>query len=130
MANAKLVEEVKRLNPDASIEEILDKVRFITLQQILTDIHKIKFDTPIHIIEELCDRSLTLEDVITVLEWMSDFIPEMSDDIRNMIDSRSVSVVYNFCQTELSYLRNPPTCCMKFQCMRSKGRKAQQPSKT
>lgn len=126
MEGAELVAEVKRQNPDATIEEVLDKVRFMTLQRIFNEIKGIKFDTTVHVIEELCDYSLTLEDTLVVLEWFGEFCTELRDETRHLIDSRSVAIIYKFCQTELNTPQ--PTCCMKLRCTSSTRRKTRQPS--
>lgn len=126
MEGAKLVAEVKRQNPDATIEEVLEKSRCIMLQRIFNEIKNFKFETPVHIIEELCDYSLTLEDTIVVLEWFGEFYPEIRDEVRRLVDSQSVHVIYKFCQIELNNLQ--PTCCMKLRCTSNTKRRNRQPS--
>ena len=128
MEGPELVKAVSKLHPEASIEEVLEKVRRITLERIFFEIREAQFDTPIHIVEELCDRSLTLEDTVTILEWMADFQPEIGDDIRRLTESRSIETVYKFCQTELSSNLVQPTCCWRRPCTKSKGKRGRQPS--
>jgi hypothetical protein len=123
-----LVEEVRRSNPGASIEEILDKSRHLMLQQIYMEIKDYHFETAVHVVEELCDRSLTLEDVVTVLEWFGEFNSEIRDDVRRLIDSRSVSTVYKFFQSEINDSNFRPTCWMRLLCTSSTKRKTRSPS--
>ena len=120
-----LVEEIKKRSPDASIEEILDEARHLSLKRIFNEIKDDHFETAIHIIEELCDRSLTLEDTVTVLEWMAAFNSEIRDDIRRLIDSRSVVIFYKFCQPEI---KDKPTCWPKLRCTSNTKRKTRSPS--
>jgi hypothetical protein len=128
MEGAALVAEVKRQNPDASIEEVLDKVRCVMLERIFNEIKDDPFETVVHIVEELHDHSLTLEDVIMVLELFAYARPEFRNEIRGLIDSQSVAVVYKFCQTEFTKNNSSPTCCcMKLLCTSSTKRKSRPP---
>jgi hypothetical protein len=129
LAGSALVAAVRRMDPGASIESILDKVRWVTLQRIFIEIRAIHFDTVIPVIEDLCDRSLTLEDIETVLEWLAEFDSGHQQDIRTMIDSRSIEIFYKFCQAELtgSGSSNRPICCWIRQCTSNKKRRNLQP---
>jgi hypothetical protein len=123
-----LVEEIKKRSPDASIEDILDEARHLSLKRIFNEIKDVHFETAMHIIEELCDRSLTLEDTITVLEWMAAFKSEIRDDIRHLVDSRSVVIFYKFCQSEINDNSFQPTCWTKLLCTSNTKRKTRTPS--
>ena len=112
--------------PDASIEEILDKARLIGLERIFIEIKDLTFETPVHIIEELCDRSLTCEDAITVLKLMADYKNEFRFEINQLIDSHSMEAMYNFFQLEISNL--PPSCCMRLRRTSNIRRRNQPPS--
>jgi hypothetical protein len=129
MEGAELVKVIRQQNPDATIEEILDKARLASLEQIFIEIRELHFKTPVHIVEELCDRSLTLEDTQTVMKWMAEFNNEIREDILRLIDSQSLEILYKFCQSELeSSFNKTMSCCMRFRCTSSKGRRNQPPS--
>ena len=126
MQGPELVNALKLQYPDATIEEILDKARFIGLQRIFSEIKDLTFETPVHIIEELCDRSLTCEDAITVLKLMANYKTEIRFEINQLIDSHSVETMYRFFQLEFSNL--PPSCCMRLRRTNNTRRRNQQPS--
>lgn len=121
-----LMNALKLQYPDASIEEILDKARLVGLERIFMEIRDLTFETPVHIVEELCDRSLTCEDAITVLKLMADYKNEFSFEIHQLIDSHSMETMYRFFQTEISNL--PPSCCMRLRRTSNIRRRNQQPS--
>jgi hypothetical protein len=121
-----LMKALKVKYPNASIEEVLDKARLIGLERIFMEIRNMTFETPVHIIEELCDRSLTCEDAITVLKLMADHKDEFRFEINQLIDSHSVDTMYRFFQMEISNL--PPTCCMRLRRTSNTRRRNQQPS--
>ena len=121
-----LMKALKLQYPDASIEEVLDKARLIGLERIFMEIRDLTFETPVHIIEELCDRSLTCEDAITVLKLMADYKNEFSFEINQLIDSHSVETLYKFFQLEISNLH--PSCCMRLRRTSNTRRRNQQPS--
>ena len=121
-----LMRTLKLQYPDASIEDILDKARLIGLERIFFEIRDLTFETPVHIIEELCDRSLTCEDAITVLKLMADYNNEFRFEINQLIDSHSIETMYKFFQLEISNL--PPTCCMRLRRTSNTRRRNQQPS--
>ena len=126
MQGAELMKALKLQYPDASIEEVLDKARFIGLERIFSEIKDLTFETPVHIIEELCDRSLTCEDAITVLKLMADYKTEIRFEINQLIDSHSVEAMYKFFQLEINNL--PPSCCMRLRRTSNTRRRNRQPS--
>ena len=124
-----LMNALKLQYPDASIEEILDRARLVGLERIFMEIKDLTFETPVHIIEELCDRSLTCEDAITVLKLMADYKNEFRFEINQLIDSHSMETMYRFFQMEFSTLSNfRPTCCMRLRRTNNTRRRNQQPS--
>lgn len=126
MEGPELMKALKLQYPDASIEEVLDKARLIGLERIFIEIKDLTFETPVHIIEELCDRSLTCEDAITVLKLMADYNTEFSFEINSLIVSHSVDAMYKFFQLEISNLR--PSCCMRLRRTSNIRRRTQPPS--
>lgn len=119
-----LVQELQREDPDASIETILDKARHLALVQIFLEICDEKFITPFHIIENLYERSLTLEDVTTLMGWMGD----INNEIRILVDSGSTAVMYKFCQSKSNDNSRRPGCWSRLRCTSNTKRKTQQPS--
>jgi hypothetical protein len=94
-----LVKAVKALLPEAGIDEILDSTRFINLKRIFNKISKMKFSTPIHIVEELYIQGLTLEDAEMVLDWMASddkLSNELKIDISSLLMAGSVRMIYKF----------------------------------
>jgi hypothetical protein len=126
MQGPELMKALKLQYPDASIEEVLDKARLIGLERIFFEIRDMTFETPVHIIEELCDRSLTCEDAITVLKFMAGYKDEFQNEIERLIESHSVEAIYNFFQLEISNL--PQSCCMRLRRTSNTRRRNQQPS--
>jgi hypothetical protein len=128
MEGPELMKALKLQYPDASIEEILDKARLIGLERIFIEIKDLTFETPVHIIEELCDRSLTCEDAVTVLKLMADYKNEFRFEINQLIDSHSMEAMYNFFQLEINSSNLPPSCCMRLRRTSNIRRRNQQPS--
>lgn len=130
MDGPELMQALKVKYPDASIEDILDKARYIGLERIFFEIRDVNFVTPVHIIEELCDRAMTCEDTITVMKLMAGYKKEFSDEINKMIDSHGVDAMYEFFQLEIISSNFHPSCCMRFRCTNRKKRIQQPPSGT
>jgi hypothetical protein len=128
LSGPELMKALKLQYPDASIEEVLDKARLIGLERIFFEIRDLTFETPIHIIEELCDRSLTCEDAITVLKLMADHNDEFQNEIHQLIDSHSVEAMYKFFQLEFNSSNLPPSCCMRLRRTSNTRRRNQPPS--
>ena len=128
MQGPELMKALKLQYPDASIEEVLDKARLIGLERIFFEIRDLTFETPVHIIEELCDRSLTCEDAITVLKLMADYKNEFSFEINKLIDSHSVEAMYKFFQLEVNSSNLPQSCCMRLRRTSNTRRRNQPPS--
>lgn len=86
-----LVRRIQSEEPNLSIEEVLEKTRYVTLQGILKDVKARGYETPLHLVEYLCRRDLTLEDVQTVLGWVA----ESDIVIRRFIGSNVVTYMYD-----------------------------------
>jgi len=97
-----LVRRIQNEEPHLSIEEVLEKTRYVTLQNVLKDVKTRGYETPIHLVEYLCRRDLTLEDVQTVLGWVA----ETDIDIRRFIGSNVVAYMYDVMSKDSS-----PPCC-------------------
>lgn len=94
-----LVKYIQKINPGASIEEVLEKTRTVTLERILFQIKKVDYETPMDLLEDLCDFQLTIEDARTIMEWCG-------GDAKKLSDSRSFNMIYDY----MSNNRKTPCC--------------------
>lgn len=91
-----LVNSIRKLDSTLSIADVLEKTRYVHLKRVLEDLSRTgPFHTGYHVVQDLCRRGLTLEDVQTVLDWYG----ESSQDVRALIDSGSVPAVYKYMMT-------------------------------
>ena len=84
-----LVKHIQASNPGASIEEILDQTRTISLKRIFVHIQKIEYGSPMHLLDDLCHMDLSLEDVRTLMEWYGGKAKLLSE-------SRSFETIHEF----------------------------------
>jgi hypothetical protein len=101
LSGSDLVKYIQKENPGVSIEDVLEKTRIVTLQRILVKIQKIEYETPMDLLEDLCDFQLTLEDSRTVMEWYG-------GDAKLLSESRSFNTIYKFMSNKTS------SCCHWF----------------
>ena len=99
-----LVKHIQSLNPGASIEEVLDQTRTISLKRILVQIQNIKYATPMDLLEDLCDFELTIEDAKTIMGWVG-------GDAKLLSESRSFQTIYEYMASKGD--RTPRNC---FRC--------------
>ena len=97
-----LVKHIQSLNPRASIEEVLDQTRTISLERILVQIQKIKYATPMDLLEDLCDFQLTIEDAKTIMGWVG-------GDAKLLSESRSFQTIYEYMSTK----SKKAPCCFR-----------------
>ena len=95
-----LVRHIQSLNPGASIEEVLEQARTVSLKRILVQIQKIPYKTAMDLLEDLCDFQLTIEDVKTIMEWYG-------GDAKLLSESRSFQTIYEY----MSRADQTPRCC-------------------
>ena len=100
LTGSDLVKHVQSSNPGASIEEVLDQTRTITLKRILVQIQKIPYKTAMDLLEDLCHMDLSLEDVRTLMEWYGGKAKLLSE-------SRSFDTIYEF----MSSKSKKTPCC-------------------
>lgn len=94
-----LVKYIQKINQGASIEEVLEKTRIVTLERILFQIKKVAYETSMDLLEDLCDFQLTIEDVRTVMDWCG-------GDAKKLSESRSFHTIYNYMSR-----KNKALCC-------------------
>ena len=99
-----LVNSIRKLDSTLSIGDVLEKTRYVHLKRVLEDLHAEKFHTGYHVVEYLCKRGLTLEDVQAVLTWYR----EDSQEVRALVDSGSVPAVYKYMTFRRSMTRQTP----------------------
>ena len=102
LTGSDLVKHVQSSNPGASIEEVLDQTRTITLKRIFVHIQKIKYATPMDLLEDLCDFELTIEDAKTIMGWVG-------GDAKLLSESRSFQTIYEYMASK----HKTPSC---FRC--------------
>ena len=95
-----LVKHIQSSNPGASIEEVLDQTRTISLERIFIQIQKIEYGSPMHLLDDLCHMDLSLEDVLTLMEWYGGKAKLLSE-------SRSFDTIYEF----MSSKSKKTPCC-------------------
>jgi hypothetical protein len=96
-----LVKYIQKMNPGAGIEEILEKTRSVSLQRIFVQIEKIKYATPMDLLEDLCTFELSLEDTRALMEMYG-------GPAKLLSESRSFQVVYEYMSSKSSKI---PNCC-------------------
>ena len=84
-----LVKYIQKINPGASIEEVLEKTRTVTLERIFFQIKKVEYATAMDLLEDLCDFQLTIEDARTIMDWCG-------GDAKQLSESRSFHTIYNY----------------------------------
>jgi len=89
LSGPELVKYIQKMNPEAGIEEVLEKTRAVTLQRIFVQIQVIEYGSPMHLLDDLCRMNLSLEDVRTLLEMYGGKAKLLSE-------SRSFEVIYEF----------------------------------
>jgi hypothetical protein len=94
-----LVKYIQKMNPGASIEEVLEKTRAVSLQRIFVQIEKVRYATPMDLLEDLCNFELSLEDTRAIMAMCG-------GDAKLLSESRSFQTIYNY----MSKVRTPPCC--------------------
>jgi hypothetical protein len=94
-----LVKHIQQMNPGASIEEVLDQTRTISLKRILVQIQKIEYTTPMNLLEDLCAFELSCEDTRTLLEMYG-------GSAKTLSESRSFETIYKY----MSSKSKTPSC--------------------
>ena len=102
LTGSDLVKHVQSSNPEASIEEVLDQTRTITLKRIIVHIQNIKYATPMDLLEDLCDFQLTIEDAKTIMGWVG-------GDAKLLSESRSFQTIYEYMSTK----SKKAPCCFR-----------------
>jgi hypothetical protein len=89
LSGPELVKYIQQMNPGAGIEEVLEKTRAVTLQRIFVQIEKIKYETPMDLLEDLCTFELSLEDTKALMAMYGGSAKLLSE-------SRSFETIYEY----------------------------------
>jgi len=100
LTGSDLVKYIQKMNPGASIEEVLDRARHVTLQRIFIKIQKIEYATPMDLLEDLCSFELSPEDARTVMGWYG-------GNAKLLSESRSFETIYEYMSN-----KNKSPCCL------------------
>jgi hypothetical protein len=100
-----LVKYIQKMNPGASIEEILEETRAVSLQRIFVQIEKFKYATPMDLLEHLCEFELSIEDTRTLMERYGGAAKLLSE-------SRSFQGIYVYMSSKST--KSPSCCCLKW----------------
>jgi hypothetical protein len=95
LSGPELVRYIQKVNPGAGIEEVLEKTRAVSLQRIFVQIEKIKYTTPMDLLEDLCRFELSLEDAKTLMAMYG-------GPARLLSESRSFEAVYEYMSSKSS----------------------------
>ena len=95
---SKLVAAVSKLKTGMSINEILDKTRYITLRRIFNVLNVKEFETPLHIVQKLHSHSLTREDVVTVMTWIINE-HQIHSEFMTVLESNNFPEIYKFMES-------------------------------
>ena len=98
-----LVKHIQSLNPGASIEEVLDQTRTISLERIFVQIQKTKYATPMDLLEDLCDFELSLEDTRELMGMYG-------GPAKLLSESRSFQTIYEYMSTK----SKKAPCCWRW----------------
>jgi len=104
LTGPELVKYIQTTNPGASIEEILEKTRTVSLQRILVQIQKIPYATPMDLLEDLCEFQLTIEDVKTIMGWYG-------GNAKLLSESRSFETIHEYMSSKG---KKVPCCCWRW----------------
>lgn len=96
-----LVKYIQKMNPEAGIEEVLEKTRAVSLQRIFVQIEKIEYKTPMDLLEDLCTFELSLEDTKMIMHMRG-------GAARLLSESRSFEAVYEYMSSKSGTRRS---CC-------------------
>jgi hypothetical protein len=115
LSGPELVKYIQTVNPGASIQEILEKTRDVSLQRIFVQIEKTKYSTPMDLLEDLCTFELSLEDTQTLMSMYGGSAKLLSE-------SRSFQTIYEY--TSSKHKKIPSCWCRRDQPRYAKSSKS------
>lgn len=116
IVDAALVKAVTALMPGASIEDILDNTRSVTLKRIFNHLKMQDFTTVVHLVDEIKTSGLSEEDAKKIMTWfiLDDNVSmEFKREIHSLVDSGLIGSIFKF----ISELDTPSSsrlwCCIR-----------------
>ena len=116
IVDAALVKAVTALMPGASIEDILDSTRSITLKRVFNHLKTQDFTTVVHLVDEIKTSGLSEEDAKKIMTWfvLDDKVSmEFKREIHALLESDLIGSIYKF----ISELDIPTSsrlwCCIR-----------------
>jgi len=115
IVDAALVKAVTALMPGASIEDILDSTRGITLKRVFNHLKTQHFTTVVHLVDEIKTSGLSEDDAKKIMTWfvLDDQVGnEFKREIHALLESDLTGSIFKF----ISELDTPSTrlwCCIR-----------------
>ena len=116
IVDAALVKAVTALMPGASIEDILDSTRSITLKRVFNHLKTQDFTTVVHLVDEIKTSGLSEEDAKKIMTWfvLDDKVSmEFKREIHALLESDLIGSIFKF----ISELDTPTSsrlwCCIR-----------------
>lgn len=119
IVDAALVKAVTALMPGASIEEILDSTRSITLKRVFNHLKMQHFTTVVHLVDEIKTSGLSEEDAKKIMTWfvLDDQVGnEFKREIHTLLESDLTGSIFKF----ISELDTPSVSSRLWCCTRPK----------
>jgi len=116
IVDAALVKAVTALMPGASIEDILDSTRSVTLKRVFNHLKTQDFTTVVHLVDEIKTSGLSEEDAKKIMTWfvLDDKVSmEFKREIHALLESDLIGSIFKF----ISELDTPTSsrlwCCIR-----------------
>lgn len=116
IVDAALVKAVTALMPGASIEDILDGTRSVTLKRVFNHLKTQDFTTVVHLVDEIKTSGLSEEDAKKIMKWFlvdEKVSMEFKREIHALVDSNLIGSIFKF----ISELDTPTSsrlwCCTR-----------------
>ena len=116
IVDAALVKAVTALMPGASIEDILDSTRSVTLKRVFNHLKTQDFTTVVHLVDEIKTSGLSEEDAKKIMTWFiidDNVSMEFKKEIHALMDSDLIGSIFKF----ISELDTPTSsrlwCCIR-----------------
>jgi len=116
IVDAALVKAVTALMPGASIEDILDSTRSVTLKRVFNHLKTQDFTTVVHLVDEIKTSGLSEEDAKKIMTWFiidDDVSMEFKKEIHALVDSNLIGSIFKFISELDTPTSNRLWCCIR-----------------
>ena len=96
LQGGELVKVVRSLLPGSSIEDVLDEVRNIVNKRISIDLTNAKFETGLHVLEEICKKDYDTDTLLSFLICDPDFPIDLRTELAVIRDSGLINSFTKF----------------------------------